>query len=369
MKEIEKIIRRHDQIDWSQEKTALGTVVRVEASAYRRIGARMYVSSNGNWEGGISGGCLEGDALKRALIAISKNKSSVVVYDTMEDDAHQIGVGLGCNGKIEVMFTPIDPRDAQNPIEMIRHKVSSRRLNLVYQIIAAPVSNEMNLGKVYEAINDLARDTHINPATLAIEKEDILDQQKSKVCSFTNSLGETYTILYECLMPKTRVICIGDNYDVNAFIEVAHPLGWEIHVAGKKRKMNKYIFDHAASISSYEAAVDIPIDSYTAVILMSHDYKTDLDLLQHYIHTDVPYIGLLGPKKRMEKMQKELNAVDIDIDLYNAENLHAPVGLDIGAESPEEIAVSIISEILSVMRNRNGKKLRYRKGPIHKREM
>jgi xanthine/CO dehydrogenase XdhC/CoxF family maturation factor len=119
MKEIENIIHRYQNTDWNKEKVALGTVVRVEESAYRRIGARMYVSDNGEWIGGISGGCLEGDALKQAKMAISKNESSVVVYDTMDDDAHQIGIGLGCNGRIDVMFTPIDPNDKNNGIEQL----------------------------------------------------------------------------------------------------------------------------------------------------------------------------------------------------------------------------------------------------------
>ena len=90
MKEIRNIIASYDEVDWATEKAALATVVSVEESAYRRIGARMFVKSSGDWIGGISGGCLEGDALKRAQIAIHKDKPSVVVYDTMEDDAHQI---------------------------------------------------------------------------------------------------------------------------------------------------------------------------------------------------------------------------------------------------------------------------------------
>ena len=120
MKEIRRILKEYDQIDFSTEKVALASVVNVEESSYRRIGARMLVRSNGMWTGGISGGCLERDALKRSQMAIFKNETTRVVYDTMDDDENQIGIGLGCNGRIEVVFTPIDKENPNNELEQLR---------------------------------------------------------------------------------------------------------------------------------------------------------------------------------------------------------------------------------------------------------
>src|ERR1700739_88076 len=117
MKEIKAIIGAYDKIDRDNSRAALATVVRVEGSSYRRTGARMLVTDDGVWVGGISGGCLEGDALKRARLAIAKSQSSLVTYDTTQDDAYQIGVGLGCNGVIDVLFTPLDFADKNNPVE------------------------------------------------------------------------------------------------------------------------------------------------------------------------------------------------------------------------------------------------------------
>ncbi|MBT8219009.1 MAG: XdhC family protein, partial [Bacteroidia bacterium] len=149
MKEIEKIIQAYDQIHWDKEKAALGTVVKVEESAYRRIGARMLVSSLGHWVGGISGGCLEGDALKRAQIAINKNQSSIVVYDTMDDDSHQIGVGLGCNGRIEVLFTPINRGDPKNPIEYLRSITATRKTRILLQVLSNDAIKNDMLGSFF----------------------------------------------------------------------------------------------------------------------------------------------------------------------------------------------------------------------------
>lgn len=370
MKEIEKIISSYEQVDWTKEKIALGTVVKVEESAYRRIGARMLVSSNGNWIGGISGGCLEGDALKRAQIAINKNQSSIVIYDTMDDDSHQIGVGLGCNGRIEVMFTPIDNEDSHNPIEYLKTISKTRETQVLLQILNNSNKEEKDLRSFYplKNIQTLIKHTGISESELNNHIQQTIAKKKSKVYQYENKEGDSFEVLVELIRPKIKLICIGDNYDVNAFVSIVHELGWEVHVAGKIHKLNKEIYELSETVRTYQEAPQIPIDGHTAVVLMSHDYKTDLTLLRHYIKTDVKYIGLLGPKKRMLKMQSELDDEGLEINLEQTPKLFAPVGLDIGAESPEEIALSITSEILTTLRERDGGKLRKRIGPIHERE-
>ncbi len=371
MKEIEKIIKAYNATKWDEERAALGTVVKVEESAYRRIGARMYVSSKGDWTGGISGGCLEGDALKRAQIAINKNQSSIVVYDTMDDDSHQIGVGLGCNGRIEVMFTPIDPADTTNPIEFLKTVTDTRETEALLQILNNDRERADSLiGKFYpySKLNDLIQTTGITQEDIDNSISEAKRKRKSRVFNLSNQSGEQFEILVELIRPKIKVICIGDNYDVNAFVSIVHEMGWEIHVSGKLRKLSKELFNMTTSTCEYSDAHKITIDDHTAVVLMSHDYKTDYNLLQHFIDHDVPYIGLLGPKKRMIKMQNELADEGKNIDLESMPNLFAPVGLDIGAESPEEISLSIASEIITTLRRREGTSLRKRLGPIHERD-
>jgi len=364
MKEIEKIIERYEATDWTTERTALATVVVVEESAYRRIGARMYVSSTGQWIGGISGGCLEGDALKKAKLAILNNRPSVVIYDTMEDDAHQIGVGLGCNGRIEVLFTPVDPKDDNNPIELLKKIKDRRTETILLQVIETKQSEQLGLCCTSNNRAELERRLDLDPTFLNAGIANVRDRKKSTI--LLTPSGER--LLIEWLRPNLRLMLIGDNYDVNAFVDMAVVLGWEVHLAGKKQKISRTIFDKATQVYTYETIKQLPIDPYTAVILMSHDYRTDLELLQFYAPLSVSYIGLLGPKKRMEKMQAELLAQNSTIDLNTVSTLFAPVGLDIGAESPEEIALSIAAEIIGVFRERDGGSLRERDGPIHERE-
>jgi len=363
MKEIEKIVERYAATDWKTEQSALATVVRVEESAYRRVGARMYVSSTGQWIGGISGGCLEGDALRRAKIAIMKDRSSMVVYDTMEEDTHQIGVGLGCNGRIEVLFTPIDSTDSNNPVELLKQIKGTRTEAVLLQLIETPDSDLLGWTVLEKDVDQMTKRLKLESDVLSLVIQLVKEKKKSKV--FTTDNQEQ--ILVEQIRPNTRVVLVGDNYDVNAFVGIAEALGWEIHVAGKQRKLDHLIFEKAARVYTYKTVADISVDAYTAIILMSHDYRTDYKLLKKYGTLNVPYIGLLGPKKRMQKMQMELEKEGIELNLATMENLYAPVGLDIGAESPEEIALAITAEIVSVFRKRDGGKLRERKGPIHER--
>lgn len=107
MKELKSILQVYRAHSSSVQKMALATVVHVEDSSYRRIGARMLILENGQWVGGISGGCLEGDALLQAKKVMLASKGKIVTYDTRGRDAHQIGVGLGCEGRIDVYLQPV----------------------------------------------------------------------------------------------------------------------------------------------------------------------------------------------------------------------------------------------------------------------
>ena len=263
----------------------------------------MFVSSNGQWVGGISGGCLEGDALKRAQIAIMKNEDSIVVYDTTEDDPHQIGVGLGCNGRIEVLLTPINYENKSNQIEFLHKIINNRTSTILLQVLNIKEGNKDLRGKFYtqDNLNELSKTIAVDLVEIQDKIQSTFYKRKSKVFTLINKAKHEYEVLFELIRPKIKLVCIGDNYDVNAFIGIAKELGWEIHVAGKQRKLSKVVYQSAKQVYSIESAKNIQIDEYTAVVLMSHDYKTDLTLLKEYIKMDIPYIGLLGQKNECSK--------------------------------------------------------------------
>ncbi len=362
MKEIRKIISFYDSLDHELEKVALATVVNVEGSAYRRIGARMLVTSSGSWVGGISGGCLEGDALKKAQKAIYQNNCSTVVYDTTDDDEYQVGVGLGCNGRIEILFSPIDPTDPHD-IEQLRRITTSEEASLFVRIIGGDLPDLLGVSKqvVEEGLSDFAG---VSADAWHQCVELVKKKRKPRVFELLTVKEQTIQVLLEYIPPEIRLIIVGDNYDILALIGIAQELGWEIYVVGKAKKLAKEVFQIATQVVDYKETHTLPLNAYTVVVLMSHDYEKDKQMLTLFMAKPLRYIGLLGPKKRMLKMQTTLGGKQC---LEQMTNLYSPVGLEIGAESPEEIALSICSEIISVFREKTGGSLKFKEGSIHER--
>src|SRR5215469_18401175 len=138
MKEIRTIVSAWQSIDFQTTRAALATVVQVEGSSYRRAGARMLVLDNGTYLGGISGGCLEGDALRRAQKGIASRRPSVITYDTTQDDDYQIGVGLGCQGIVDVLFTPLEPGDPDCPMRVLASLTGIRQPAVLVTVTGTP---------------------------------------------------------------------------------------------------------------------------------------------------------------------------------------------------------------------------------------
>lgn len=359
MKEIRKIIEQYDSLDHSKEKLALASVVDVEASAYRRIGARMLVQSSGVWTGGISGGCLEGDALRRSQKAIFDNKVTSVVYDTMEDDQNQIGVGLGCNGRIEVLLTPIDSEDPNNEIEVLRSITDDTEPNILLKIVRHPDRSLMGQIKLLKSKGDLGKFAGVESSSILSDIDLVRAKKRAKMFDYANG---DISILIEFIRPETQLVVAGDNYDIYAMLGIANQLGWRSVLMGKAKKLSKSAYEMADKVMDYDQVETININEYSVVLLMTHDYKKDLNLLKYFKDKEPAYMGILGPKKRFQKLDGDVND---DLSKYNF--IHSPTGLEIGAESPEEIALSICAEVIAKMRGKTGGSLHEKIGAIHDR--
>jgi xanthine/CO dehydrogenase XdhC/CoxF family maturation factor len=372
MKEIKAIISAYDKIDKAKTGAALATVVRVEGSSYRRTGARMLVTDDGVWVGGISGGCLEGDALKRARLAIAKSESSLITYDTTEDDAYQIGVGLGCNGIIDVLFTPLQYQNKNNPVEVLKTCVAANRQTNVLVTITSIEGHWANL-KTGDVIQYKAAQSLAVFADTAIEQQleehiaERIESGKSMSVQIERTGGGKLTVFIEILLPGIRLVLMGHQYDIYPLARLTKEIGWQVTMVSNPLKINAKLAETVDAIFNYDQLNDIRIDEYTAIVLMSHDYKTDKANLPKVLQTEAFYIGMLGPRVRSEKIFNELAKEGWPIADDNMDRIYAPAGLDIGALSPEEIALSIIAEIKTVFSKRGGTFLKLRHSPIHER--
>jgi len=366
MKEIKSIIKAYNSIDLSNTKAALATVARVEGSSYRRTGARMLVLDNGTYLGGISGGCLEGDALRRAQKAIAQNKPSVITYDTTQDDGAQIGVGLGCNGIIDVLFTPLHKNEAGNPVELLSTLTEIRTPEVVVTITAVAEEESELLGKttLYKNDEQFLQEFPLAPAASSV-LEDIRHCLSKQSSSNITHAEAGIKLFVEVLLPVTQLVLYGGGYDIYPLIRIAREIGWNVTVVTNINKADKSLFSLVTNVLHNKSGQKPLIDTYTAIVLMAHDYKTDFNNLKQLLSENTRYIGLLGPRKRSQKMFDSMEAEGNAISEENMKRIFTPAGLDIGAATPEEIALSICAEIRSVFAGRNGNSLRLREGTIY----
>lgn len=367
MKEIKSILQLYNSFKNSNEKCAIAQVVRVEESSYRREGARMLVFESGVFEGGISGGCLEGDALKRSQIAILKQQPSIVTYDTSKEN--EIGVGLGCNGVIDVLISPIS--ENSSTLKMLQKCVSDRGEHVIATVTALNSDiDAIPLGRsfYYDRDTSSLEDCEHNALRNFLQDKihDVLENKKSKTYHFEEESAQA-SVFIELIPPQFHLAIYGDNYDVYPMLEMAKLMDWDVSLVGNVQKLKKEKLQSVTNIYLKDGVARPVIDDRTAIILMAHDYKTDYTNLQQLIKSPSPYIASLGPRKRFDKMIGEFKANGIEFSQEEQDRIFAPCGLEIGANTPEEIAMSLFSEILGVFSGNTGGMLRNKKGPIHER--
>ena len=365
MKELNDIIQSYDTAVMHNKQIALATVVKVDGSSYRRPGARMLITEDGQLTGAISGGCLEGDALRKAQLAILQKKNKLVVYDTTDEDDLKFGVQLGCNGIVYILFEPIKADDANNPITLLKKATQQRQdAMLITTFNENSTSVQKGTCCVVTETESFCCDDEMN---LSIDESKLLLRQKKTVIK-DNANG---SVLYQFIPPSTQLVIVGAGNDAQPLAEMAFLLGWNIVVIdGRPVYATKSRFPKASKISVTKPAEilsAVNIDEQTAVILMTHNYNYDLAALEQLINTNCKYIGALGPKKKLHKMFNDLNEKGIMIGEEMMHSIYGPVGLDIGAETSEEIALSVLSEIKAVFSQREGSSLKERTREIHNR--
>jgi xanthine dehydrogenase accessory factor len=370
VKEFKTIVNEYKKIDFTIRKAALATVVKVRGSSYRSPGARMLITDDGRWVGSISGGCLEGDALRKARQVMTDEKPLTVTYDTSEESNQNLGIGLGCNGIIDVLIEPVNNSSSFTPIALFEKLIDSNEsMGLATIFSGKNVGTKLLLTSSGEAMQSFSDQT-LNANV--IEDLITLFESKKSEAKIYLSEGEPVEIFIELIQPTVKVIIFGGGFDARPVSQLAKSLGWEVEVTDEcVAHIAPIFFPSADKLSLCQRDFidrDFNVTPYTACVLMSHNYDYDRDVLRKLIKTDAPYIGILGPRKRFDKMLIEFSKEGIELSTKDLHRIHSPIGLDIGAEAPDEIAVSIIAEIQGKFSNRSGGFLKYRNAPIHHRD-
>ena len=374
VKEIRDIITAFEHAQKAGKTAALATVVHTDGSSYRRPGARMLVTDTGELTGAISGGCLEGDALEKALFAISRHRSMLVTYDTTDEDDARFGVQLGCNGIIQVLFEPIDPADPKNPIELLKTMALERQDAVLVTLFSLKHKRSPQPGTCLLLQKGEISSREIDTGDLGeILRHDALMSLSQKTSFFRHYVSPTHdmTAFIEYVSPPVSVVVIGAGNDVIPLVKMADVLGWKTTVVDGRPQLarpQRFVPSCQVLISKAEKLLEqISVDDHTVVLLMTHNYNYDLAVLKALLPLRLAYIGSLGPRAKLERMLGEIREAGITVSEEQLDHIYGPSGLEIGAETPEEIALSILAEIKAVLTRKAGGSLRENQHVIHAR--
>jgi len=363
MKEITDILNAYYHAKKQGKKVALATVVKVDGSSYRRPGARMLITEDGLLTGAISGGCLEGDALKKALSAIHQQENKLVTYDTTDEDDAKFGVQLGCNGIVHILFEPINHLEENNPIKILELLKGERKNAVIVTLFSLRSKTQLGTKSIFRDGNIQANLPSTLKSEILSDAQTALNQKVSEFKSYGYE-NELIDGFIEFIKPPISLVIAGAGNDAQPLTAIAHLMGWQVTIAdGRPTHATLQRFPDAKVLVAKPAQLlhQLNIDGQTAIVLMTHNYNYDTELLGLLLKADVPYIGTLGPKKKLLRMLDELEMNNE----ANRSRIHGPVGLDIGAETAEEIAISIVAEIKSTLSGATGNSLKEKKQAIH----
>jgi xanthine dehydrogenase accessory factor len=342
------------------EPAAMVTVVATDGSSYRRAGARMVVGPSGSSTGMVSGGCLESDIERIARVVLEEGTARRVVFDLADDDEALLGWGLGCGGVITVLVQPVPPTSV--PVLALRTAVRGRAPVKLVTLVdpgGAPLDPGAALlvgegGAVQGSLGDRAAD-----AAAALLPAGPLPAVRR-----LGLAPHPVDVLVEALRPPIRLLLCGAGDDAVPLAGCAAGMGWGVVVADHRpAALEPARFPSAEALVHVRdpASVGVWCDESTHAVVMSHNLERDGGYLRALLSTPVPYIGVLGPRRRLQRL---LDGGPPRSPQDEA-RLHGPVGLDIGADGPEEVAVAITAEIVARARRHPGGFLRDRQGAIH----
>lgn len=361
MNELQLILDKIESIAQVGESVRIATLVRAEGSTYRDVGARMLIGDTGSIYGSISGGCLEGDIFDSAL-RMGAN-SLLKEYDTTSEEDIYWGTGMGCGGKTTVLIEKLS--DFYLYLKL-KDYLTQRIPCVAVTIFNSEDPTLRGLCLVSNGADTHARKTELTEICNALVK-DVLNKRRSIIRSIEYH-GQTLEALFELIEPVQQIALFGDGHDIVPVLDVCVQLGWQVHIIATKEALAiKERYPKAASVDAWHAGKNVP-DKHTACVIMTHNFLLDKEILRILLPADVPYIGFLGPGKRGARLLNEVLEEGLEATKEQVNRYFSPIGLDIGAASANEIAVSVVAEILSVLRDRNGGNLRDRQGPIHGRK-
>jgi xanthine dehydrogenase accessory factor len=333
-RETTEIVERVVALASVGRHAAIATVVRIAGSSYRRPGAKFLTEDDGATSGGVSGGCLEADVREIALQVIRSGTPQLLHYDTGADDRTVWGLGLGCNGSVDIFVQPATEPTGLDVVRELRARLAKASPFAVSTIVDG--STDVGHAIVHDT------DPHHSETRLT------LDGSK--------------TVFTEVYRPPPRLIVCGAGDDARPLVTYASEAGFAVTVVDHRQAfLTADRFPAAQRLVHMRPGGDIEalaVDPRTLVVVKTHSFDHDRDWLGYFLHSHAQYIGLLGPRARADEILGQLDAT-------GDPRLFAPVGLNFGADGPEQIAISVVGELLAVVSRQQPGHLREKEQTIH----
>ncbi len=300
------------------EAVALTTLVHVEGSSYRSEGARLLIGADGNYVGSVSGGCLEAEIVRKARW-LTRAGATVERYSTLFDDTAEIPYGLGCGGTVDVLIEPADTPEFTALMEALRASLHGQTRTISTWLPAKD--------------RELVRE--------------ITDAQGRVLFRSEAHLGDSLARSFqETLEPPQRLLLFGAGDDAQPMVRLGALLGWSISVLdGRAQLARAERFPEAERVLATQHLDAVEIRANDAVVLMTHSYEADRQWLQQVLPYKPRYLGLLGSRHRSALLIMEAAEMLRWSTEQACEHVFSPVGLNLGGDGAEAIALSAIAEI------------------------
>ena len=374
MRELLEILGRIVKLAKAGHPAALATVVSTSGSTYRRPGARLLITES-DAVGAVSAGCLEDEVIALAQRVVESGQPQLIRFDTTEEMDAIAGTGLGCRGTIEVFIESLAPEHSGAFFYRTLQKALRQDRSPILTLMVESNTPQVPIGTHFVFIDDESYDVFEEDIGEPFMSEQIgqdlhlVSSWKPTVTKWYELQSGSVRVYWERMEPPSKLLLFGAGYDAQPLVKLANELGFRVTVVDhrptyltRKRfpKANQLVQAHPRELHS-----KIHMDHCTFVVIMSHNYLHDLEILKFALQSEAPYIGQMGPLNRTQELLAEIGKGLGPLLAEKLARLHAPVGLNLGAESPEEIALSIMSEILAVKNAREAGFLKERKTPIH----
>ena len=328
----------------------LATVVETRGSTYRKPGARMLVTRSGRFYGLLGGGCFEADLLEHVRKVFEHRRPSTVFYDMRAPEDLVWGLGLGCNGAVRIRLEYLDPADNHAPLSQIAGILESGRRALLITVCESE-HGDLPAGGHYVFRADGAGAL---PAAFLAPAAAALDAGESSLQTFMVD-GKRIEAFLASVIPPVHLLIIGGGPDAVPVVEAANVLGWRTTVVDHRqaysRPENIPGATRVVQAAPENLAEKVDLTGTEAAVLMTHKFEYDLRFLKQLARAAPPYIGLLGPAARRREL---LRLAADELPAETAARIYGPVGMNLGGELPEEIALSLVAEIQAVLHGRDG---------------